>query len=136
MRFITIAVGIALSLGVVSNTFPEQSATPQDQTTAPAQPTQRVMPSPGPAMSVAGCLYREWDLPALIPNTPNGAPKPVVLEGYIVADARIVGQGSSAPGHVGGTGGRTYKVEGIPVAQLRALVGKRVEIAGDRKSVV
>jgi hypothetical protein len=130
MKSITTAVGLALSLGVVSTTFSQQASTSQDQTAAPAQPTQGVMPAPGPAMSVAGCLYREWDLPALIPSTPDTAQKPVVLEGYIVADARIVGRGSSAPGHVGGTGGRSYRVEGIPVAQLRALVGKRVEIAG------
>jgi hypothetical protein len=78
-------------------------------------------------MSMTGCLYREWDVPVRIPNS---AEKLEVIEGYIVADARIVGQGSSAPGHVGGTGGRSYKVEGIPDANLRALVGKRVEIAG------
>ena len=127
MKFIATTVGLALFFGVVSSAFSRQTSAPEDQTTAPAQPTQGVMPAPGPALSLAGCLYREWDVPALSPKT---AQKPVVLEGYVVADARIVGQGSSAPGRVGGTGGRTYKVEGIPVAQLRALTGKRVEIAG------
>ena len=124
---IMITAGLAVSLCVALNA----SSGPQSQIPAPAEPTQRAMPHPAPAMSLTGCLYRERDVPGRLPNV---AAKAGVPEGYIVADARIVGQGSSAPGHVGGTGGRSYRVEGIPGAQLQALVGKRVEIAGRVKT--
>jgi len=127
MKTLTIAAGVAVSLCVALNASPGQDPATPPQTSAPAQPTQRVMPNPAPAMSLTGCLYRERDIPGWTTNVPE---KAGVLEAYIVADARIVGQGSSAPGLVAGTGGRTYKVEDIPDEQLRALVGKRVEVAG------
>jgi hypothetical protein len=127
MKTLMIASGVAVSLCVALNASSGQASATQPQVSAPAQPTQRVMPNPAPAMSLTGCLYRERDVPG---RTPNVAEKAGVLEGYIVADARIVGQGSSVPGPVAGTGGRTYKVEDIPDEQLRALVGKRVEVAG------
>ena len=76
---------------------------------------------------LTGCLYNEKDVPG---RTPNIAEKAGVLEDYIIADARPAGQGSSTPGPQPGTGGRMYKVEGIPDTQLKALVGKRVEVSG------
>ena len=127
MNIFMITAGLAVSLCVALNASSRQAPSAQPETPAPTQSTQRAMPAPVRAMSMTGCLYREWDVPARIPNS---AEKLDVIEGYIVADARIVGQGSSAPGHVGGTGGKSYRVEGIPGAQLQALVGKRVEIAG------
>ena len=125
MKTLNIAAGVAVSLCVTLSASSGQA--PTTQPPIPAQPTQRVMPSPRPAMSLTGCLYRERDIPG---RTPDVTEKTGVVEGYIVADARIVGQGSSAPGPVAGTGGRTYRVEDIPNEQLRALVGKRVEVAG------
>ena len=125
-----ITAGLAVSLCVALNASSQQAPSTQPQTPAPTQSTQRAMPAPVRAMSMTGCLYREWDVPARIPNS---AEKLEVIEGYIVADARIVGQGSSAPGHVE-EGGRFDRLEGIPGAQLQALVGKRVEIAGRVKT--
>ena len=125
MKIFMITAGLAVSFCVALNASSRQAPSTQPQTSAPTQPAQRVMPAPRPSMSLTGCLYLERDVPAR-----NTAERVGVIEGYIVAGARIVGQGSSAPGHVGGTGGRTYRVEGIPGAQLQALVGKRVEIAG------
>ena len=119
----TVGLGACLCVALTASS-PQASITEPPTSSAFAQ---RAMPAPRASMSLTGCLYREWDVPARLPNT---AEKLEVLQGYVVADARIVGQGSSAPGRVGGTGGRTYKVEGIPDVQLEALVGKRVEIAG------
>src|SRR5687767_6119529 len=104
MKTLMIAAGVAVSLCVPLNASPGQDPTTPPQTSAPAQPTQRVMPNPAPAMSLTGCLYRERDIPGWTTNVPE---KAGVLEAYIVADARIVGQGSSAPGLVAGAGGRT-----------------------------
>ena len=131
MKIFMMTAGLTVSVCVALNASSQQAPSTQPQTSAPTQSTQRAMPAPVRAMSMTGCLYREWDVPTRIPNS---AEKLEVIEGYIVADARIVGQGSSAPGHVGGTGGRSYRVEGIPGAQLQALVGKRVEIAGRVKT--
>lgn len=127
MKIFMIMTGLAISLCVALSASSLQAPSAQPQTPPPTRSTQRAMPAPVRAMSMTGCLYREWDVPARVPNSTE---KLEVIEGYIVADARIVGQGSSAPGHVGGTGGRSYRVEGIPDANLRALVGKRVAIAG------
>ena len=127
MKTLMIAAGLTMSLCAASNASSGQTPATQPQAPVPAEATQRVMPNPAPAMSLTGCLYRERDVPGLMPPV---ADRTGVLDGYIVADARIVGQGSSAPGPVAGTGGRPYRVEGIPVEQLRALVGKRVEVAG------
>ena len=131
MKIFMITAGLAVSLCVALNASSRQAPSAQGETPAPTQSAPRAMPAPVRAMSMTGCLYREWDVPVRIPNS---AEKLDVIEGYIVADARIVGQGSSAPGHVGGTAGRSYRVEGIPGAQLQALVGKRVEIAGRVKT--
>ena len=111
-------------------TTPAGTPPPQPQTQAPATPqTQRVTPpaSTTVSMTLTGCLYRERDVPG---RSPNIVEKAGVLEDYIVADARMTGQGSPAPGAAAGTSGRMYKVEGIPDEQLKALVGKRVEIVG------
>ena len=125
MKIFMTTVGLAASLCLALTASSPQASTAESPMSSAF--AQRVMPAPRPSMSLTGCLYREWDVPARLPNT---AEKLEVLQGYVVADARIVGQGSSAPGRVGGTGGRTYKVEGIPDVQLETLVGKRVEIAG------
>jgi len=127
MKTLMIAAGLAVSLCVALNASSRQTPATEPQTSAAVQSTQGVIPNPAPAMSLTGCLYRQRDVPGRIPNLTETA---TALEAYVVADARIVGEGSSAPGLVGGTGGRTYKVESIPVEQVRALVGKRVEVSG------
>src|SRR5687767_7547161 len=103
MKTLMLAAGVAVSFCVALDS--RQAPATQSQPSVPAQPTQRAMPNPAPA-SLTGCLYRERDVPGRIPNV---AEKAGVLEGYTMADARIVGRGSSAPGPVAGTGGRTYK---------------------------
>jgi hypothetical protein len=134
MKTTIITIGAATCLCAVLGAAPGQAPTTpagtppaQPQTSAPAAPVQRPAPATQPAVMLAGCLYRESDVPG---RTPNVAEKAGVLEDYIIADARVVGAGSSTPGPQAGTGGRMYKVEGIPDTQLRALVGKRVEVSG------
>ncbi|NOT25036.1 MAG: hypothetical protein HOP16_02935 [Acidobacteria bacterium] len=97
------------------------------QAPVPAGASQRAVPATQTAVMLSGCLYRKGDMPG---RAPNLAEKPGGLEGYTIADARVVGQGSSAPGPEAGTGGRMYNVEGLPDGQLKGLVGKRVEVSG------
>lgn len=80
---------------------------------------------------VAGCLYRERDVPGRQPNVVERAG---VLEDYILAEMPA-STTPAKPGAVGtaGTASATtkmYKVELIPDEKLRALVGKRVEVTG------
>jgi hypothetical protein len=92
-------------------------------------------PPPAPAtaaqpttMTLAGCLYREEQVPG---RKPNVAEKAGVLEDYILADASIAG--GTKPGLISGStpaSGNMYKVEGPSDERLKSLVGKRVEITG------
>lgn len=129
-----IAAGIATCLCAALSAAAGQAPTTlagtppaQPRTAVPAGASQRAVPATQPAVMLSGCLYRKGDMPG---RAPNLAEKPGGLEGYIIADARVVGQGSSAPGPEAGTGGRMYNVEGLPDGQLKALVGKRVEVSG------
>jgi hypothetical protein len=87
-----------------------------------------------PTMTLAGCLYREDQVPG---RKPNVAERAGILEDYILADASVAGtqtKPGATPDATGTTGtpatGNMYKVEGPPDEQLKALVGKRVEVTG------
>jgi hypothetical protein len=89
-----------------------------------------------PTTTLAGCLYREDQVPGRKPNIPERAG---ILEDYILADASVAGtqtKPGATPDATGTTGsttlasGNMYKVEGPPDEQLKALVGKRVEVTG------
>src|SRR5919108_2675470 len=88
-----------------------------------------------PTTTLAGCLYREDQVPG---RKPNVAERAGVMEDYILADASVAGTMSkpgATPGATGTTGttpssGNMYKVEGPSDEKLKALVGKRVEVMG------
>jgi hypothetical protein len=88
-----------------------------------------------PTTTLAGCLYREDQVPG---RKPNVAERAGILEDYILADASVAGTQTKPGATAGATGttvttpasGNMYKVEGPPDEQLKALVGKRVEVTG------
>jgi hypothetical protein len=88
-----------------------------------------------PTTTLAGCLYREDQVPG---RKPNVAERAGVLEDYILADASVAGtqaKPGATPGATGTSGttpssGNLYKVEGPSDEKLKALVGKRVEVMG------
>jgi hypothetical protein len=88
-----------------------------------------------PTTTLAGCLYREDQVPG---REPNVAERAGVREDYILADAAVAGsqaKPSATPEATGTTGttpssGNMYKVEGPSDEKLKALLGKRVEVTG------
>ena len=86
---------------------------------------------------LTGCVYREKDVPG---RAPNIAEKSGVLEDYILAEvkpsASAGAASSTGTSGTSGTSGTTpkrgamYKLEKIADEQLRAAVGKRVEVTG------
>jgi hypothetical protein len=87
---------------------------------------------------LTGCVYREKDVPG---RAPNVAEKAGVLEDYILAEVKPSASAgaASSTGTSGTTGnagttttkrGAMYKLEKIADEQLRAAVGKRVEVTG------
>jgi hypothetical protein len=130
-RFIiaaTLPLLFVAGLGAQSAGQP-QNPPPQTPPSTPAATAQQ------PTTTLAGCLYREDQVPG---RKPNVAEKAGVLEDYILADASTVGthaKPGSTPGATGTTGatptsGNMYKVEGPSDEKLKALVGKRVEVTG------
>lgn len=96
----------------------------------PAQAQQKPPEAAAPptTMTLAGCLYREEQVPG---RKPNVAERAGVLEDYILADASIAS--GTKPGLISGAtpaSGNMYKVEGPSDERLKALVGKRVEVTG------
>jgi hypothetical protein len=95
----------------------------------PSQPqTPETVPAPAPweaaqqpTVTLAGCLYREDQVPG---RKPNVAERAGVLEDYILAGA------SNTATKKPPTAGNMYKVEGPSDEQLKALVGKPVEVTG------
>lgn len=100
----------------------QQKPTPQPPPSTPSTGT-----TVRPTITLAGCLYREDQVPG---RKPNVAERAGVLEDYILADASTVGT-QTKPGPTGTpTTGNMYKVEGPSDEKLKALVGKRVEVTG------
>jgi hypothetical protein len=93
-----------------------QAQTPETvPTPAPRETAQQ------PTVTLTGCLYREDQVPG---RKPNVAERAGILEDYILAGASNTST-KKAP-----TAGNMYKVEGPSDEQLKALVGKRVEVTG------
>jgi hypothetical protein len=115
----TAGILLAGMAAVASQNPPPQSATPRPAPAAQAAAT-------GATTTMVGCLYRERDVPG---RTPNVVEKAGVLEDYILADARMAGPGATS-GAQGVATGRMYKLESLRDEQLKAFVGKRVEVTG------
>ena len=103
---------------------------------APPQTPSQTTTTVQPTTTLTGCLYREDQVPG---RKPNIAERAGVLEDYILADATVASaQQQPRPTGAPATGtsgtqpstGTMYKVENIPDERLKALVGKRVEVAG------
>jgi hypothetical protein len=111
----TYAAAFALALGAAASLSAQTAATKQ---------------STGATTStIVGCVYEEKDVPG---RAPNVAERIGVLEDYILAElspaeaSRPVGtSGSSTP-----TTYSMYKLEHAKDSELKAMVGKRVEVSG------
>ena len=111
-------------------------AAAQAPTQDPSKTQPQVATTVKPTTTFTGCLYREDQVPG---RKPNIAERAGILEDYILTDATIsdpqqqpkpaAGAPTGTAGTVASTG-TTYKVENIPDERLKALVGKRVEVAG------
>lgn len=130
-RFVLTTAFAAIGAIAAANAqTPTQQPTPrpsEPQATAPSQAETGTT-------KLFGCVYRERDVPG---RSPNVAEQAGVLEDYILADASMTNEPSSAtpsttPGATGtsGTAHKMYKLERIPDEQLKAMVGKRVEVTG------
>lgn len=114
-------LGASLTLSVQA--LSAQAPAPSPNT--PARPTTSVVGAQSLTnITLVGCLYREQSVPG---RTPNPAEKAGVLEDYILADASMP---ADATKNTTLATGNMYKVENIADEKLRALVGKRVEVAG------
>ena len=126
-------IGAALPLLFVAGLAGSDGAAQAQNPPPPASPEQTAPRAPSTAaqattMTLAGCLYREEQVPG---RKPNVAERAGVLEDYILADASIAG--GTKPGLISGAtpaSGNMYKVEGPSDERLKALVGKRVEVTG------
>jgi hypothetical protein len=130
-RLILTAV-VAASFGTAT-----AAQTPSGSGSAATPSTQASSADKG-TTTLTGCVYREKDVPG---RAPNVAEKSGVLEDYILADVKP--SASASAGSTTGTSGTTgtagtatgksgamYKLEKIADEQLRAAVGKRVEVTG------
>jgi hypothetical protein len=122
-------IGTALAIVCSTAAFAGQAPT--------TTPTQQPQAKQGATTTLAGCVYREKDVPG---RAPNVAERAGVLEDYILAEIApkpdTATSPTSTPG-VAGTSGTAqpkmvsmYKLELIADEQLRAVVGKRVEVTG------
>jgi hypothetical protein len=103
----------------------------------PAQPTtsQPSAAATQPTTTLAGCVYREKDVPG---RAPNVAERAGILEDYILAEVTPTESqrtpSTATPGTAGTSGvaksSAMYKLELIDDNKLKALVGKRVEVIG------
>ncbi len=129
-QFIAAIVVLFSAAALTGAQAPQDAGQPQ---TAPRPTTQSpTATAQQPTTTLVGCLYREDQVPG---RQPNVAERAGVLEDYILADAAMP-SGQAKPGTAVGTSGTApssgtmYKVEGPADEQLKALVGKRVEVTG------
>jgi hypothetical protein len=139
-RLILSGAAAFLCAGVISSAqITPQGGRPPQPTTQQPRPTA----SAGPLTTLTGCLYREDSIPG---RSPNVAEKAGVLEDYILADATAARDSNRAPDRpvaeagqppagasAGLATGRMYKVTKLDDERLKAMTGKRVEIAGTVK---
>ena len=112
-KTITIATAMAIAAGTLAaSSLSAQSAQSSSATT-----------------TLTGCVYQEKDVPG---RAPNPAERVGILEDYILAEvspaeaAKPAGtSGSNTP-----TTYSMYKLEKAADSQLKAMVGKRVEVTG------
>ena len=129
------AMTAALALAATAALTVAEAKQGAAQTQAPSSTAQPPAVTVTPSMTLAGCLYREAQVPG---RTPNVAERAGILEDYILGDAVIPATAAAAganPAPVGTSGaalttGNMYKVEGIADERLKALVGKKVELTG------
>jgi len=120
-----IAIAFAATLGAAQIAAQQQAGTP----TTPAMQSTAGPQDETATTKLVGCLYREQDVPG---RQPNVAERAGVMEDYILADATIAEEPGTPTGTSGTApaAGKMFKVEKIADEQLRALVGKRVEVTG------
>ncbi len=86
--------------------------------------------TPAASTTIVGCVYQEKDVPG---RAPNLAERAGVLEDYILAEITPA-EASKAVGTSGSTATPTtnsmYKLELAKDSELKAMVGKRVEVMG------
>ena len=82
-----------------------------------------------PATTITGCVYQEKDVPG---RAPDPAERVGVLEDYILAEISPA-EAAKPTGTSGSTRPTTFsmcKLEKAADSQLKAMVGKRVEVTG------
>jgi hypothetical protein len=83
-----------------------------------------------PSTTIVGCVYEEKDVPG---RAPNPAERAGILEDYILAEISPA-EAAKPTGTTGTTSKPTtysmYKLERAADSELKALVGKRVEVTG------
>ena len=130
----TLAALATTALSAQAAQQPAEPSAPPRQTQPATQAPVGATTTAKTTATLAGCLYRENQVPG---RTPTVAERAGVLEDYILADA--VTPPPARPGTpaeaVGTSGtvlptGNMYKVENIPDERLQALIGKRVEVSG------
>lgn len=133
------AAVMALSIAGVQ----AQSTTPQTQTPQTAAPSQSATAQ---TATLRGCVYEEKDIPG---RSPNVAERAGVLEDYILvpqasasastgaAASGTAGTSGTATSGTAGTSGsmaasahKAFKLEHAADEQLKAMVGKMVEVTG------
>ncbi len=130
------AAMMALSIASVGAQQPPQ--TPPQTPPATAQTPQTQPPATAPTTTIQGCVYKEADIPG---RSPNVAEQAGVLEDYILvasaspASGTAGTSGTTPPTATAGTSGmmsapKVFKLEKIADEQLKAVVGKRVEVTG------
>ena len=138
-RLLVVTLAICSASVISAAAQSPQGAGQQPPAGQPPTTTQKPTPPSAEATqattTLVGCLYREEQIPG---RKPNVVEKAGILEDFVLADATIAGAkspGGAAPGPIGTSGktpstGSLYKVDGPPDEQLKALVGKRVEVTG------
>jgi hypothetical protein len=132
MKRLILTAVVAASFGTAM-----AAPTPSGSQTPATPSTSATSAEKGTTTTLTGCVYREKDVPG---RAPNVAEKSGVLEDYILAEvkpsASAGAASSTGTSGTSGTAGTTpkrgamYKLEKIADEQLRAAVGKRVEVTG------
>jgi hypothetical protein len=88
-----------------------------------------VIAAQGAPTTIVGCVYEEKDVPG---RAPNPVERAGILEDYILAEISAA-ENAKPTGTTGATAPTTYsmyKLEKVADSELKALVGKRVEVTG------
>lgn len=134
------AAVMAMSISSLGAQTPQQPPT-QSPTTPTTQSPASATASTQATTTIQGCVYKEQDIPG---RSPNVAEKAGVMEDYILvpsasAASATAGTSGTTPPATAGTSGtaatgmsahKAFKLEKIADEQLRAVVGKRVEVTG------